>query len=325
MSDSRLRLLLLRDYFLEHTDELHSITARELSAHLELSGIPADRRALYSDIALLQQSGLDIRTRRHRAKEYYLAERIFELAELRLLTDMVRASRVLSPERAAAMIEKLCSLTSRHEAGLLRRQGVGANAHQAQSERAYHNAAEILRAIENGSKLSFVYCSIAAKNTLYPRRGGEAYVVSPLLLTYAEDHYYLVADHPAHEGLAHYRLDKMTNVSALQEAAAPVDGAFDAAAYARTVFSMAPAQQRWVRLSFERQHIGAMLDRFGEDVPMETLDENTCAIFAPVRVSPPFFGWVFQFGGGVRITAPDDVCERMLLMLEAARLAGYKR
>jgi predicted DNA-binding transcriptional regulator YafY len=55
---------------------------------------------------------------------------------------------------------------------------------------------------------------------------------------------------------------------------------------------------------------------------MEQTDERTYALFAPVRVSPPFYGWVFQFGGGVRILAPDDVREQMLLMLEAARLAG---
>ncbi|MEZ4628744.1 MAG: hypothetical protein R2912_11940 [Eubacteriales bacterium] len=47
-------------------------------------------------------------------------------------------------------------------------------------------------------------------------------------------------------------------------------------------------------------------------------------MFAPVRVSPPFFGWVFQFGGRVRILAPDDVRERMLLMLEDPR-ANHRR
>ena len=324
MSDSRLRLLLMRDFFLDNTDERHTITAQELIAHLELRGIPCDRRTIYSDIALLQHSGMDIRIRRRRANEYFLARRLFERAELRLLADMVRTSRVLSPERTSAMVEKLLSLTSRQEAANLRRTATAAAPHQAQGERAFQNAATILYAIENGRKLSFVYCSILAKHMLLPRRGGEAYIVNPCMLAYAEDHYYLVADHPAHEGLAHYRLDKMTDVCALEEAAAPADSGFDAAAYAKTVFSMTPAEQRWVRLSFDQQLIGAVLDRFGSDVPMETLDGNTYAIMAPVRVSPPFFGWVFQFGGKMRILAPEDVCERMILMLEAARRAELR-
>ena len=325
MYDSRVRLLLLREYFLQNTDERHTVTTRELIAHLELRGIPCDRRALYADISLLCQNGLDIRTRRRKANEYYLAGRLFEREELRLLTDMVRASRALSPERMASLIERLLSLTSRLEAAQLRRQRAFSAPHQAQGERAFYNAAAIQSAIENGRKLSFVYCSIQEKNALLPRRGGEAYIVNPCLLAYVEDHYYLIADHPAREGLAHYRLDKMTNVCALEEAAAPADSGFDATAYAKTVFSMAPAEQRWVRLSFDQPLIGAVLDRFGSDVPMEQLDENTYAITAPVRVSPPFYGWVFQFCGRMRILAPEDVCERMLLMLEAMRSSGLRR
>jgi predicted DNA-binding transcriptional regulator YafY len=325
MLDARARLLLLRSYLLEHTDERHGVSARQIIAHLELSGYSADRRAIYADIALLRESGLDIRVRRTRANEYYVATRTFERAELRLLMDMIRASRVLSRERSEAMIDKLATLLSRHDASFLRRQGGAIGPHKAENERAFHNAQQILPALEAGQKLSFLYCQFTAKKALQPRRGGERYIVSPCLLIYAEDHYYLIADHPSHEGLAHYRLDKMEEVRALEEPAAPADLSFDAAAYAKTVFSMAPAQQRWVHLRFDRALLGAMLDRFGADVPVELLDEETYALFAPVRVSPPFFGWVFQFGGRVSILAPDDVREEMLLMLEASRLAQRRR
>ncbi len=321
MADVRARLLLIRKYFAERTDEKHAITVRELMEHLELNGYSADRRAVCEDIALLQQTGMDIRTRRRRANEYYLATRTFERTELLILTDMVRASRVFSKERSDALLGKLASLTSIFEAESLRRPG-GANPHKADSERAYRNAAQILSALERGRKLSFLYCQYTAKKALLPRRGGAAYVVNPCMLIYTEDHYYLIADHPAREGLAHYRLDKMTDVIALEEEAAPNDLSFDAGAYASTVFSMVPAAQRWVRLAFDRSLFGAMVDRFGADVPIEQIDEQTYALFAPVRVSAPFFGWVFQFGGGVRILAPDDVREQMLLMLEAARMAG---
>ena len=324
MLDARARLLLLRAYLLEHTDERHSVTAREIIAYLELSGYTADRRAVYADIALLRESGLDIRVRRRKANEYYVHTRVFERTELRLLADMIRASRVLSREHSETMIEKLASLGSRFDAAWLRRLG-GVNPRKAEDERAFFNVAQILAAQEQGKKLSFVYCQFVAKKALSPRRGGERYIVSPCLLIYAEDHYYLIADHPSHEGLAHYRLDKMEDVRALEEPAAPPDLSFDAAEYAKTVFSMAPARQRWVHLSFERSLLGAMLDRFGADVPVDLLDEETFSLFAPVRVSPPFFGWVFQFGGRVRILAPEDVREQMLLMLEAARRSEKER
>lgn len=325
MLDARARLLLLRSYLLEHTDERHSVSAREIIAHLELSGFRADRRVIYADIALLRESGLDIRVSRARANEYYVAGRTFERAELQLLMDMIRASRVLSREYSQKMIDKLFSLTSRHEAGWLRRQGGAFGPDKAENERAFHNAQQVLLALEGACKLSFVYCQFTAKKALLPRRGGEKYIVNPCLLIYAEDHYYLIADHPSHEGLAHYRLDKMQDVRALEEPAAPADLSFDPAAYAKTVFSMAPARQRWVHLRFDRALLGTMLDRFGADVPVEQMDEESYALFAPVRVSPPFFGWVFQFGGRVNILAPDDVREEMLVMLESFRLSQGRR
>ena len=54
------------------------------------------------------------------------------------------------------------------------------------------------------------------------------------------------------------------------------------------------------------------------------MDEWTYALFAPVCASAPFFGWVFQFGGRVKILAPDDVREQMMLLLESYRAAGNR-
>lgn len=319
MADARTRLMLLRAYLLDQTDERHAVTLRELTAYLERRGVSADPRALQTDLSVLRESGLDVCTRKKRATEYYVGRRTFERAELRLLMDMVRASRFVSAARTDALLKKLSSLASSGEATLLLSHGGGANPLKTDNEEALGNIERILLAIEGGKKLSFTYCQYTMKKSLRPRRGGQAYVVSPCLLTYAEEYCYLIADHPTYDGLAHYRLDKMANLRVLEERAATLDASFDAAAYVGSVFSMYPAEQRWVRLAFDRSLVGAMIDRFGRDVPMEQLDEKTCALYAPVCVGRPFFGWVFQFCGGVRILAPDDVRERMLLMIEAAR------
>ena len=313
----------MRDFFLERTDELHPVTARELIAHLELSGIPSDRHAVYSDIALLKHAGLDIRIRRRRANEYYLGSRMFEEAELRILADMARGSRVLTAERTERLVGKLASLTSRYQAAPLYKQSC-INPLKTKDDRALSNLEKILTAMERGDGLSFDYRPYAERNPLLSGCGAETVIVHPFRLAYAEDRYYLIADHPAAEGFAHYRLDWMANVRIHDEAAARADPASDAA-YAKGMFSMAQGEARWVRFAFDRQYLGEMTDRFGADLPLEQLDGQTYALCALVLVSAPFFGWVFQFGGGVRITAPDDVRERMLLMLEAVRRGGYHR
>lgn len=325
MSDARARLMLVRAYLLEHTDERHSVSMPEICAYLERAGVDADARAVLADLAALQKSGLDVRSSRGRARMFYIGDRPFRRAELRLLMDMVRASRFLPEAQTDALLQKLSMLTGRHERGSLMLGAIKTGALKPKQENAFQQIERILLALQDRRKLSFVYCEYSVQKTLTPRRSGQAYVVSPCLLLYAEDRYYLIADHPAYEGLAHYRLDKMQNVRVLEEPAAPQDASFDPAAYVRSVFSMYPAEQRWVRLAFDRALVGAMIDRFGADVPMEQLNARSCSLYAPVCVGRPFFGWVFSFCGDVRILAPDDVREQMLLMLEAGRSAALSR
>lgn len=85
MADPKLRLFLLRDYFLQQTDEVHTVTVPELIAFLGSHGITADRRTVYADIDRLIRYGMDIAKRRSKTYGYYLAARDFELPELKLL------------------------------------------------------------------------------------------------------------------------------------------------------------------------------------------------------------------------------------------------
>lgn len=325
MSNARARLLQLRATLLEQTDELHPASLSELAAALERQGIEADARALTADLAALSENGLDVRATRGYKKAYYIGERGFSRAQVRLLTDMVRANRFLPQGQTNVLLDRLSGLCGAHERDLLKLGAVEPNAPTPEQANLFFTIDRILAALETKKKLSFVYYAYTWKDELRPRRGGQAYVVNPCLLLYAEERYYLVADHPLHEGLAHYRLDRMQHPLLLEEDAAQPDVSFDPAAYVRSVFSMYPAEQRWVRLAFDRSLTGAMMDRFGAQAPLEWLDEKTGSLYAPVCAGMPFFGWVFSFCGGVRILAPDDLREQMLLMLEAGRISLRER
>lgn len=321
MSNARARLLRVREYLLEQTDERHPVSLAELCAVLEREGLDADARAVLADVEALRESGLDVRDGQGRGRTFFLGERRFRRAELRLLTDMIRANRFASPEQTEALLRALAGLAGRYTRAALDAPDARRSLPQTESEDVFYTTERILDALLSRKRLSFIYCEYTAKQALQPRHGGREYAVNPCTLLYAEERYYLVADHPTHDGFAHYRLDKMQRVRVLEESAAPPDVSFDPAAYARSVFSMYPAERRWVRLAFDRALTGAMIDRFGSDVPIEQMDERTCALSAPVCIGEPFFGWVFSFSGGVRILAPEDARESMLLMLEAGRIS----
>ena len=53
----------------------------------------------------------------------------------------------------------------------------------------------------------------------------------------------------------------------------------------------------------------AMIDRFGRDVMVHSVDEEHFSVSAAVNVSPQFFGWLVALGKGVVIEGPEDVRE----------------
>lgn len=63
-------------------------------------------------------------------------------------------------------------------------------------------------------------------------------------------------------------------------------------------------------IQFSKQLIGPVFDKFGEDIPMMSVNDTTCAATVHVQISPPFFGWLAQFGNRMRVLSPDSVAKK---------------
>lgn len=86
---------------------------------------------------------------------------------------------------------------------------------------------------------------------------------------------------------------------------------FDPAEYVQKVFGMYPDDLQTVTLLCENHLMRSVIDRFGESVQTETVDEGHFRATVEVAPSPPFFAWVFTFCGKIRITGPDHVLREM--------------
>ena len=64
-----------------------------------------------------------------------------------------------------------------------------------------------------------------------------------------------------------------------------------------------------VVLEFDRSLIGVVYDKFGEGVKMLPSGEKKCIATVRVRISPVFWGWLFQFAGLMRILSPRGVAD----------------
>jgi len=292
---------------LDHTDETHMLSVNELISKLADMGIQAERKTIYDDIETLRQFGLDIVMEKAKTYGYYVASREFELPELKLLADAVQSSKFITERKTHQLIKKLEGFMSKHDAGKLRRQVYVQNRVKSMNESIYYSVDALHEAISEDKKISFKYSDYDIQKNQVFRRGGEPYIVSPAALTWNEENYYLIAHSEERDGIAHFRVDRMSNVRKLPESRCPDVAEFKLAEYSKKVFGMFSGEEAEVKLRVNNKLIGGVIDRFGKDVIMIPDGENHFTIRVKVALSPIFYGWLFQFGDLCEVQEPQSL------------------
>ena len=307
----KLKLLYIMQFLAEKTDETHSVTTKEIIDHLESNHIHAERRSIYTDIDLLMEYGMDIIKIPGHPGGYYLAGRQFELAELKLLVDAVQSSRFITTQKSGQLIKKLETLCSKYEAGQLHRQVTITNRNKAVNESIYYNVDVIHSAIAKNEKIAFQYFEWDVTKKMKLRHDGAFYVVSPWILTWDDENYYLIAYDDSAQMMKHYRVDKMVRPEPCGEKREGREQFehFDIADYGKKTFGMFAGREETVTLYCENSMTGVMIDRFGKDVLMRRKDEGHITVRVKAAVSRQFFGWITGLGTSVKIVAPDRVVE----------------
>ncbi len=320
-SGQKLKLLYLMDFFLRRTDQEHPAAVPQMLEYLHGCGVEAERKSIYDDIEALRLYGLDIEQRRGPGGGYYLASRDFELAELKLLVDSVQSSRFITHKKSLSLIAKLSRLAGEHDARQLQRQVYVTGRIKSMNESIYYAVDDIHSAIAQDRQISFKYSEYSVTKERVFRRGGERYVVSPFALTMSDGNYYLLA-YEQGRGMRHYRVDRMAEMRVLEDVRAGKEdfAAIDMAEQSSKVFGMFSGTERTVKLRFHSHLAGAVIDRFGRDVPLIPVSDGRFTATVRVVVSPQFFGWLCGFGTEVELLEPYDV--RGQFSKYAADIAG---
>lgn len=324
--NQRMKLLYLMKIFLERTDENHPLTTAQLIDALAEYNITAERKSIYTDIALLCQFGLCIESRRNRTMGYYIDARTFELPELKLLVDAVQSSRFITARKSNELIKKLSSLTNIHQAKELKRQVVMSERPKTLNEEIYYNIDAIHTAINGRFKINFQYFDYTPDKKRVYRKDGEIYCHTPMALCWSDDKYYLICYSSKYDDFAQYRVDRMSHVQVCAEAAEKVDkGRFNIAEYTKQMFGMYAGELVRAKLRFDNSLVNTVLDRFGADLPLQACGD-AFEMTVDVSASPVFLSWMFQFGNKAEIVAPDNLRASMtaLIVENAKKYESHK-
>lgn len=323
---SKGRVLFLRKYLEEHTDDDHVITTEELIRLYEENGYKAQRQTIADDVAVLVSSDFEVivnQVARNKTKTnaYHIGARLFELPELKLLVDAVSSSRFITAEKSELLIKKLSQLTNEENRADLSARIYTGDRLKTTNPNVLVNIDTIYNAIRDKKKITFHYWDYAPNKEKVLKHDGEDYIVSPYVLLWNDDRYYVPGYSEKHQDTVKFRVDRMCDVQIMDEDA-HIDPEFNAAEYSKKVIKMYDDKlpERAVTLRCQNEHMKNVLDRFGEDIKTTTVNKDSFRARVTVVPSSTFFGWVMQYKGGILIERPAEVkrnYEEMLSVIQA--------
>ena len=308
--NQKLKIFYILDHLQRNSHQDHPVRAAELISMLERQhNISCDRKTVYSDIAALQDYGVDIVSVPGKNGGYYIASRNFELPELKLLIDAVQSSRFLTEKKSRELIEKLCNQCNEHDARLMRRDVLVSGRVKSMNETIYYNVDSIQEAIVQNKQISFRYFDWAIDGSRKYR--DRDYTASPYGLCQDNENCYLLAHSPRH-GVTSYRVDRMAEINILNEPRIPCPELSGKALteHANRLFQMYSGDASDVKLRFHKSLVNVVIDRFGRDTILIPDGEEHFVFTVKVAVSPMFLSWVIGFGAKAKILYPQSVIDQ---------------
>ena len=307
--NQKLKIFYILDYLERNSHQDHPVRASELLNMLERQhNIVCDRKTVYSDIAALQDYGVDIVSIPGKNGGYYIASRNFELPELKLLINAVQSSKSLTEKKSRELIEKLCTECSVYDAQLMRRDVLVSGRVKSMNETIYYNVDTIQEAIGENKQITFRYFDWGIDGKRRYRT--KHYQASPYGLCQDNENCYLLAHSPRY-GVTSYRVDRMSDIKVAEESRTPCPELTGKALieHANRLFHMFAGDATTVKLRFHRELTNVVMDRFGRDTMLIPDGDDHFVFTVKVAVSPMFLSWVIGFGQKAKILHPQSVID----------------
>ncbi len=316
--NQKLKIFYILDYLQKNSHENHPVRASDIIAMLDRQhNISCDRKTVYSDVAALQEYGVDIVSLPGKNGGYYIASRNFELPELKLLIDAVQSSRYLTEKKSRELIEKLLTQCNEQDAKLMKRNILVSGRVKSMNETIYYNVDAIQEAITQNKQITFRYFDWDFGGKRKYR--DKPYHASPYGLCQDNENCYLLALSERH-GITSYRVDRMADIQLLDIPRTPCPELTGKALHdhANRLFQMYSGDAVDVKLQFHKSLINVVIDRFGKDTMLIPDGDDTFNFTVRVAVSPMFLSWVMGFGNKAKILYPQSVADALCSLCREA-------
>lgn len=310
-------ILMILEILKEYSDEEHPLKQEDILRHLKLMyDTTCDRRTISSNIRMLGDLDYEIL---HSRKGYYLAERTFEDAELRLLIDSVLCSQTISEKQSKDLIEKLRGLGNTYFDAKVSHVCCNREMTHLNSKQLLYTVDKIHNAIEKKKKISFTYNQYGTDFKLHEKTD-KKYIVNPYQMIVNLNKYYLIGNYDEYDNISHYRLDLMTNVEILEEKTKPIkhvrgfENGLNLGQHMREHIYMYSGESIRVKFHAKKSCMTEYIDWLGTD--FKVLEEDDEFILMSVKCNEnAAFYWALQYGADLEVVEPEPLKKRVYKMI----------
>ena len=312
----KIKLLKLYEILSNNSDEANPLSTQDLKELLKAEGISVERKTLYDDIDLLNKCGYEIMQVRKKQNMYYVSDRNFDTAEVRILIDAVEAASFITKEKTDRLTDKIASLAGSHKGEVIKNNIVAFDTTKRDNEQIYYNVFNINEAIIAKKKISFKYYKFNAKGEKIAMHENKPYTVNPIATMVSNDNYYLICTSDKYKDVAHYRIDRMENVKITREDFVLTDDLkdFDPRKNKKQIFSMFLGKTQNVTFEIEPDIVEVIFDKFGKNTKLSPYGDKY-RFTTEIQISDAFFGWCMGLGTKIEIISPRDVKAQYLQLL----------
>lgn len=250
-NEYKIKLLVLWDILCRFTDEEHPMNTDEIIKKLNEKGIASSRKVLVADIALLNENGYEVLSFKKKFHYYYVANRPFDTAEIVLLSDVIKASKLTASQKNN-IIDKLSGTLCSYQAMLISKNIVSFDKGKFGNSSFIYSVDGIERAINDNKQISFKYFNYDEKHNKVYRKNGKRYYANPIIMVWNKDNYYMLCFNNGHDEIVTYRLDKMDDVKVekTERQPHPEYELLNTEQYRKQVFSMCSGELHIVIFDF---------------------------------------------------------------------------
>ena len=332
LQPKKMLILNILEILKKYSDEDHPLKQKQIGEILLRDyGMTVDRKAVKRNLAELMDSGYPVRIKTEKARTtlnretgemeentsftdvYY--EHLFTDGELRLLINSVLFSKGMSHRQGKDLIEKLESLANdqfQYRTGHIH----SLPDNQPENKQLFYVLETLDKAIGKKKKVEFTYNSYGTDKKMHPRKDEtgqtKRQVINPYQMVAANGRFYLICNHDSHDNLAYYRIDQITDIIILNDAAKPLreipegKSGLDLPKHMAEHMYMFPGKSEKITFVAKKYLLNDLIDWFGKDIEFSNETENEVTVTVRANLNAMRL-WVMQYALHVKVLEPEDL------------------